>query len=231
MRINWKGLNYKYRACGWKHTLKSAADPKYSLLHIYLGSGSLQRCQSAGEGSGSPPLGARHSKTQPGSLPLSCDRKRSLAKTVPTVVKPLEVQSVCWELCSAELVQRWLSCSASCRGHKGRRQCLPAGYSILPSCSRWRRWWCVWPTAPLQHPRGSVFLLLNKSTQSIRGPPGFESQPACTFVTTHDFFPLTHLSFTILGPSPPKSLLLQPEIGSFGRECQSVAQGHCWELR
>lgn len=69
--------------------------------------------------SGNPPLRDHSSEAQAGSPLLSCHQKCSLARILPSVVKPLEVKNVCWELCCAdELGRCWLP---SCRSQRGRR--------------------------------------------------------------------------------------------------------------
>lgn len=157
------------------------------MLHIYLGSVSLQQCQSAAEVSGSPPLREHNSKIQPGSLLLSRNWKHSLTKILLTVVKPLKVKSVCWELCCAdELAKRWLSCCASYRRQKGRKGCLPVT-SASSSSTGGEGDGEGWQTAHPQHLIRNIFLLLTKLTQSIRSLSQFVLLPASTFKTNHIF--------------------------------------------
>lgn len=185
--------------------------------------------------SGSPPLRDRYSKIQPDLPLLSCDRKHSLAKILPSVVKPLEVKNVCQELCSAdELVKRWLSCCASCRRQKGlkavfagRPQHPPLPLELEAVAVRW--WVADCPSPAAKGERLSAAQQVHPEHQRspmIRVPASLALYDKPYFSSYLHTYPSPYL-----GPSAPKPLLLQPELSSFGRECQSIARGHRRELR
>lgn len=116
--------------------------------------------------SGNPPLRDHSSKAQAGSPLLSCHQKCSLARILPSVVKPLQVKNVCWELCCAdELGRRAGSLPAEVRGEEGLR---------------WRQW--------QQGVRVWVSLFSNKSTQGHQRFP-VTPDPASLALLSKPYFP------------------------------------------
>lgn len=135
--------------------------------------------------SGNPPLRDHSSETQAGSLLLSWHQKCSLAKILPSVVKPLEVRNVCWELCCAdELRTCWLP---SCRSWKGMK-----AWGRGSGSSGWVGG-CL-----------SVFQQVHPKASEI--PCDSSPSQSGTSYQNILFLPLTHLCFTVPELPAPKLL-------------------------
>lgn len=155
--------------------------------------------------SGNPPLRDHSSETQAGSPLLSCHRKCTLAKILPSVVKPLEVRNVCWELCCAdELGKRWIP---SCRSQKGIWR-LEA--EAVAAVGEWVSF--CFPTSPPKGISDSLWL---------QSQPVWHFLAKCSFPSHLHTYPSLYLNYQHLNFCG----WLQPELGSSRWECPRVDKG------